>query len=98
MGNYMIDISLPETYDPEFMELIPKQRAFTYIMMKKGVIINYSLSVDRKKLWVIIAAESKREVKNILGSFPIFNYIRFTIHNLLFHESREIAVPHFWLN
>ena len=94
----MIDINLPETYDPDFMALIPQQRAFTFNMMKKGVIINYSLSVDRKKLWVILSAESVQEVKGILGSFPIFSYIKFTIHDLLFHESREIAVPHFWLN
>ena len=83
MGNYMVDINLPDTFDPEFAELIPHQRAFTYKMMEKGTIINYSLSMDRKKLWVIISAESIREVKKVMSSFPIINYIRFTIHDLL---------------
>jgi len=93
----MIEINLPETLNPEFIELIPSQRKFIDKMMKKGVIINYSLSFDRSKLWVVVLSNSITEVKNLIGSFPIFCFIKFRISNLLFHEANN-QVPQFWLN
>ena len=98
INSYMADISLPETLSNEFIALIPKQRAFVKKMMNEGVISNYSLSSDRKKLWVIINAATRFDAHNIIGSFPISNYIRYTINNLLFHETNVAFVPHMWLN
>jgi hypothetical protein len=94
----MVDVDLPESLTPAFIKLIPHQRRFVSRMMKQGVIANYSLSYDRKKLWVIVHADTLFEVKNVMGSFPIFNHIKFTIHNLLFHESSHLTSPQLWLN
>ena len=93
----MIEITLPDTMTSEFIELIPSQRKFIDKMMKKGVIISYSLSFDRSKLWVVVLSNSISEVRNLVGSFPIFCYIKFKINNLLFHEANS-QVPQFWLN
>jgi hypothetical protein len=98
MENFMVEISLPKVMDDEFLKLIPLQRTFINKMMKRGIIVNYSLSLDRGKLWVVFAANSVFEVKKMIGSFPIFGYIHFNIHELLFHESSSNAVPHVWLN
>ena len=98
MNSFMIDIDLPHEPDEGFMQLIPYQRAHISKLMKKGMLTNYSLSFDRRKLWVVLHAESHHQVKQILGSFPIFNYIRFTINNLLFHEANTITAPQLWLN
>lgn len=94
----MIDIDLPETLSREFIKLIPKQRAFVKRMMNEGIISNYSLSSDRKKLWVVVNADTPFDVKNIMGSFPIFNHIRFKINNLLFHDTSFTSIPQMWLN
>lgn len=98
MNTFMVDIDLPETLSPDFMKLIPHQRKYITRMMKKGVVASYSVSYDRKKLWVTVHADSLYDVKNLIGSFPIFNHIRFTIHNLLFHESSYLTSPQMWLN
>lgn len=98
MNTFMVDIDLPGSLTPEFMRLIPHQRKYINKMMKEGAVVSYSVSYDRKKLWVLINAETLFDVKNIIGSFPIFNYIRFSIHNLLFHESNHLATPQLWLN
>lgn len=94
----MVDIDLPGILSNEFIKLIPKQRAFVKRMMNEGVISDYSLSFDRRKLWVVVNADTPFDVKNIIGSFPIFNHIKFRINNLLFHETNFISVPHMWLN
>ena len=98
MNSYMVDIDLPEEFTPEFMNMIPSQRAYITKMMKKGNIANYSLSFDRQKLWVVVNAESSFEARQIISAFPIFNFIRFDIHNLLFHDTSSITTRQMWLN
>ncbi|MBN1599093.1 MAG: hypothetical protein JW894_12435 [Bacteroidales bacterium] len=98
LGNYMVEVELPVHFDEDFISLIPYQRAYISKMMKKGNISSYSLSLDRSLLWVVVAAESIQDVKNIIGSFPIFNYITFKIHPLMFNEIKSESAPHFWLN
>jgi muconolactone delta-isomerase len=98
MNSFMIDIELPEVIEDDFMQLVPYQRATINKLMKRGIISNYSLSFDRRKLWVVMNAESVKDVKMNLASFPIYKYITFKIYSLLFHESNSMATPHFWLN
>jgi hypothetical protein len=98
MNSYMVDIDLPELLSNEFIKLIPKQRSFVKKMMSEGVISNYSLSFDRKKLWVVINADTPLEAKTIVESFPIYNHIKYKINSLLFHETNITSIPHMWLN
>jgi hypothetical protein len=98
MNSYMVDIELPDAINEEFIILIPYQRAAINKMMKQGIISNYSLSIDRRKLWVVMNAESLKEVKMKLATFPIHSFISYKIFNLLFHESNTISTPQLWLN
>jgi len=98
MNSYMVDIDLPDALNRDFIQRIPEQRALVKTLMRKGVISNYSLSHNRKKLWVVIHAENKDEVRTILGSFPIFKYISYRINSLLFHETQFTSLPQMWLN
>ena len=98
MKNYMIDIELPEIVGEEFFQLIPDQRAYVNRMMREGIIKNYSLSIDRKKLWVVINAISLAEARHIIARFPIFYFIKYTIHDLLIHDSSDATIPQLWLN
>jgi muconolactone delta-isomerase len=94
----MVEINFPKSFNGELMKLIPEQRNFINRMMKEGIIINYSLSFDWQKLWVIINAEDRFDVRNIIGSFPMHRYINYKIHDLLFHESNSISSLQLWLN
>jgi hypothetical protein len=98
MNSFMVDIELPEVIGEDFIHLIPRQRASISKLMKRGVITNYSLSFDRRKLWIVLNAETMKDAKLILASFPIFSYITYRIYNLMFHESSSLATPHLWLN
>jgi muconolactone delta-isomerase len=97
MSNFMVDIELPDKIGYDFIQLIPEQRAYIDKLLEKGVIKNYSLSADRSRLWAVIEGNSLDEVKNVVRSFPLFSYIKYKIHNLLFHES-NINIPQLWLN
>lgn len=94
----MIYIQLPAELTEEFLSLIPKQRAMVNSLMRKGIIINYTLSSDRTQLWIVMDAESEINVIEILAEFPLIRFMKPEIHELMFHNSIYVDVPKVSLN
>ncbi|HTY36080.1 MAG TPA: muconolactone Delta-isomerase family protein [Bacteroidota bacterium] len=85
MAQYMIDIQIPSNPDREFFELIPAQRTHIDRLMEQGIVMSYSLSLDRSRLWVTMNAASEREAVETLAAFPMFRYFEPTIYPMMFH-------------
>lgn len=98
MIQYMVTIDLPEELDEDFTALIPDQRALVDSLMASGVILNYSLSMDRTMLWVTFLCKNQSEVIKNLKSFPIYDYISYEIHELAFYNYPAIGIPAISLN
>lgn len=99
MNQYLIDIDLPEELEEDFMALVPAQRLKINKLMGNRTISSYSLALDRSKLWVTINAKSGTEVMDVLSTFPLIKYMKFHIHELMFHhEASMLVIPPFSLN
>ena len=98
MKQFMIYIKLPEVKTEEFNSLIPQQRSMVNSLMRKGVIISYSLSLDRTELWVVMDADSEINVIEVLAEFPLIHFMKPEIHELMFHNSIYVNVPSLSLN
>ena len=98
MNTYMIDARLPKKLTEEFISLIPQQKAKIDELMDGGKIIQYSLAMDRSKLWVIILAESEKNVLDIISTFPLIDFMEPKIHELAFHHSNSIELPKLIMN
>lgn len=94
---YMVEFDLPEEFTQDFMELIPKQRFVINQMMVEGVIQNYSLSLERDKLWAVMVAESEFELMEELTRMPLIDYMQPHVSQLMFHNS-AMEVMQFSLN
>lgn len=97
MRQYMVEINLSE-FTAEFVALIPAQRILINQLLAKGVVLSYSLTDDRSKLWVVFVCKNKAELIKYLDSFPIINFIQYSIHPLMFHNSMELMMPAISLN
>jgi hypothetical protein len=91
MAQFMIDISLPTEPDEEFFALVPHQRAHIDKLLEQGVVMGYSLSVDRARLWIVLNARDEQDGSEILSAFPMFRYFEPTIHPLMFHNTVVMA-------
>ncbi len=87
MAQFIVDIQIPMNPDQEFFELIPLQRNHIDKLLEQGVIMSYSLSLDRLRLWVTMNAHTEREAIEILSTFPMFKYFEPTIYPLMFHNT-----------
>jgi muconolactone delta-isomerase len=92
MAQHMIEISLPADPDEEFYALVPHQRAHIDKLLEQGVVMGYSLSIDRSKLWIALNARNKRHATEILSEFPMFSYFEITIYPLMFHNASVMAL------
>lgn len=94
---FMIEFDLPDTFTEEFLALIPKQRFVINRMLMDGQIKSYSLSIDRSKLWAVVAANSDFEVMELISQMPLSDHMTPTVSELMFHNGAEI-VTEFSLN
>ena len=95
--SYMVEFDLPEMTQ-ELMALITAQRMAVGLLMSAGVITTYTLSADRRRLWVSVVAQNEAEVRTILGKFPILPYCRFTILELFFQGIALAGIPRMSMN
>ena len=98
MNQFMVEVTLPESLTQEFMMLIPSQREYIDDMFNRGVISGYTLAMDRSKLWVTFVAKNVREVREVMDSFPIADYIEYLVHELAFNNSASAIIPEISLN
>jgi muconolactone delta-isomerase len=87
MNQYMIEVSLPPDFTMEMMLLVPQQRAMVIRMMKKGILLSYSLANDRSKLWMVMVAEDEEQVERYINRFPLAQYMQYDTRVLMFHNS-----------
>ncbi len=95
---YLAHIHLPKEFTPELYGKIPAQRDLINELLKKQIILSYSLDMERKNVWAFIAANSENEVMDILSTFPIIKFVRVSIHELAFYETTASYMPDLIMN
>lgn len=97
-NEYMVVMHLPENFVESFAALIPEQREQVNLLLQKGIVTSYSLSLDRTHLWAILRGKNEREIIQILARLPIFKHVRYELHELAFHNSPVHSFPQVSLN
>ncbi len=98
MNEYMIIIRFITSFNEEFIDLLPNQRAQISRLMENGIITSYSLSADRGTLWVTLLATSLEAVEKTLKMMPLFKFMHYDIVELMFHNSPVQARMHLSMN
>lgn len=95
---FMVDFTLPDKLTEDFMEKIPFQRAKVNRLFREGTIVNYALSLDTARMWAVFNANTEKEVKEIIATLPLTEYMACRISMLTFFNSQTEEMPAFSLN
>ncbi len=98
MNTYMISFQLPTELTDEFISLIPKQKMQINKLMEDGTMLHYSVAKDRSYLWATIRASSKKEVIEIISTFPLIAFMRHEISELAIYNSVSTELPALIMN
>lgn len=95
---FMVDFTLPETLNDEFMGLIPFQRAKVNKYFREGKLVNYALSLDNSKLWAVFKANSEMEVLELIAELPLTRFMQVEVSILTSYNAMSENTPAFSLN
>lgn len=89
----MVEFDVPYPMSHEFMALVPEQRNCADKMMAEQHILSYSLTADRRKLWVIFSAESEADLFQLVTELPLTSYMHYEYQELMFHNAPWMLLP-----
>jgi muconolactone delta-isomerase len=95
---YMVDFTLPTDLPEEFVNKIPQQRSMVNRLLTEGKILNYALSLENSKLWVVFAAQSEADLMEMVHRLPLTQYMKVRVNELTFYNSLNGFVPAFSVN
>lgn len=97
-SQYMVDFTLPETLNEEFISRIPHQRSAVNRLLNEGKILNYALSLENSKLWAVFSADSEAALMEMISTLPLTQYMRVKISELTFYNAAKPFAPAFSMN
>ncbi|NNE56126.1 MAG: hypothetical protein HKN32_08905 [Flavobacteriales bacterium] len=89
---FMIEFTIPQPITQEMIALIPEQRDKVDDLMVEGAILNYTLSRDKEKLWVVVESETEVEAFDIISDLPLTPFLKINIHPLMYHDSADLLL------
>lgn len=95
---YMVDFTLPSDLPEEFVSNIPRQRAAVNRLLGEGKILNYALSLEQSKLWVVFSANSETELLEMVQRLPLTRFMKVRISELTFYNAANPYAPVFSVN
>ena len=76
MPTFVVSLRLPDSFDEDFIALIPKHRDFINRLLADHIIEAYAISADRSRGWVTMNGESAAAVQAVVEQFPLYHYLR----------------------
>ncbi len=90
---FLVHISLPDTFTKELYDMIPRQKELLNELLEKRIVLNYSLDMVRKNMWVFFEVKDREELGTILSSFPAIRNIKVNIHEMAFYDVAPLPMP-----
>jgi hypothetical protein len=99
MPTFVVSLRLPDSFDEDFIALIPSHREFINKLLAEHIIEAYAISADRSRGWVTMHGDDVGAVKALVEQFPLYGYLRqIEIDELFIFDSASAHFPHISLN
>ncbi|MGI4875358.1 MAG: hypothetical protein ACRYFX_29745 [Janthinobacterium lividum] len=99
MPTFVVSLRLPDSFEEEFLQLIPQHRQLINQLLAEHVIETYAISADRSRGWVTINGDDKNAVREVVERFPLYSFFESVeIDELFIFDSIASRFPHISLN
>ena len=94
---YMVEFIVPIPFTEDLKSMIPDQQNAVYKLFLEEKLLNYTLSLDRTKLWAIFLADSESALITYIDKLPLSQYMNYDYKEIMFHEAVQL-IPSISLN
>jgi hypothetical protein len=82
----------------DFMKYVPEHRTYINMLINTNVIESYAVSMETHRSWIIINAEKKEDVEQILAKSALYKFWTYDIDELFVYDSQNFRLPKLELN
>ncbi len=91
-------VTLNFDMDDEFMSLVPAHRTYINMLINKGIIDHYAVSMESQRSWITFNAADKSAIDKYLLDSPLFKYWTYEVDELFVLDGITYRLPHVQLN
>ena len=96
MKTFLVNIKFE--FSDDFMSYVPEHRTYINMLINTNVIESYAVSMETHRSWIILNAETKTEVDNILAKSTLYKFWTYDIDELFVYDSQNFRLPKLELN
>ena len=85
-------------FPEDFMNYVPEHRTYINMLINTNVIESYAVSMETHRSWIIINAESKEQLEQILSKSSLYKFWTYEIDELFVYDSQNFRLPKLELN
>lgn len=98
MTQYLFEIELPP-FTEEMTDTIPAHKEYVDRLFADGILLSYSVSMQRNMMWCVIEAEDEQSALEVVAAFPLHKFFADTVcHPLLIHNMSATSLSDISLN
>jgi hypothetical protein len=99
MAKFVVSFRLPDSFEEDFMSLIPRHRAFINRLIEDQIIEAYAISADRSRGWITMNGQHSAAIQSVVEQFPLYRFLReVEIDELFIFDSAASRFPRISLN
>ena len=91
-------VTIKFTFTEDFMNYVPEHRTYINMLINTNVIESYAVSMETHRSWIIINAQTKDEVEQILVKSSLYKFWTYEIDELFVYDSQNFRLPKLELN
>ena len=91
-------VTIKFNFSDDFMSYVPQHRTYINMLINTNVIESYAVSMETHRSWIIINAQSKDEVEQILIKSTLYQFWTYEIDELFVYDSQNFRFPKLELN
>ncbi|MCB2379459.1 hypothetical protein LGH70_17815 [Hymenobacter sp. BT635] len=99
MAKFVVTVRFPDSFDEEFIALIPEHRHLINELIEANVVEAYAISANRTRGWITMNGSSEEAVRTTVEQFPLFRFfLQVEIDELFVFDSTASRFPRISLN
>ena len=91
-------VTIKFNFSDDFMSHVPPHRNYINMLINTNVIESYAVSMETYRSWIIINAQTKDEVEQILVKSTLYKFWTYEIDELFVYDSQNFRFPKLELN
>lgn len=93
----MVEFTIPNPFPRHIYGIIPEQRSAVEKLFQEQILLTYTLSLDRTKLWSIFISSSESELISYIDRLPMTPYFDYDYKEVMYHDTIQF-IPSMSLN